>query len=145
MEGLQAELEQYKQQNRDLENTLAQANEEQEALAAQLYETGHALDEANNEVTTPLTTAEQSTCNISLIYIQVQHKEHELDQMKSVISSKEQEVARLKQQGIVTIKNLSYVTVQIILVAELEKLQEKLMLSEHELQTARYWNYYKDA
>lgn len=52
MEGLQAELEQCKQQNRDLENTLAQANEEQEALAAQLYETGHALDEANNEVTT---------------------------------------------------------------------------------------------
>ncbi len=51
MEGLQAELEQCKQQNRDLENTLAQANEEQEALAAQLYETGHALDEANNEVT----------------------------------------------------------------------------------------------
>ena len=50
MEGLQAELEQCKQQNRDLENTLAQANEEQEALAAQLYETGHALDEANNEV-----------------------------------------------------------------------------------------------
>ena len=51
MEGLQAELEQCKQRNRDLENTLAQANEEQEALAAQLYETGHALDEANNEVT----------------------------------------------------------------------------------------------
>ena len=50
MEGLQAELEQCKQRNRDLENTLAQANEEQEALAAQLYETGHALDEANNEV-----------------------------------------------------------------------------------------------
>ena len=49
MEGLQAELEQCKQRNRDLENTLAQANEEQEALAAQLYETGHALDEANNE------------------------------------------------------------------------------------------------
>ena len=99
MEGLQAELEQCKQQNRDLENTLAQANEEQEALAAQLYETGHALDEANNEVTTPLTTAEQSACNISLIYIQVQRKEHELDQMKTVISSKEQEVDRLKQQG----------------------------------------------
>ena len=50
MEGLQVELEQCKQRNRELENTLAQANEEQEALAAQLYETGHALDEANNEV-----------------------------------------------------------------------------------------------
>ena len=104
MEGLQAELEQCKQQNRDLENTLAQANEEQEALAAQLYETGHALDEANNEVTTPLITAEQSTYNCSFIYMQVQHKEHELDQMKNVISSKEQEVARLKQQGTATIK-----------------------------------------
>ena len=50
MEALQVELEQCKQRNRDLENTLAQANEEQEALAAQLYETGHALDEANSEV-----------------------------------------------------------------------------------------------
>ena len=50
MEGLQVELEQCKQRNRELENTLAQANEEQEALAAQLYETGHALDETNNEV-----------------------------------------------------------------------------------------------
>lgn len=60
MEGLQAELEQCKQQNRDLENTLAQANEEQEALAAQLYETGHALDEANNEVTILLTAGAQS-------------------------------------------------------------------------------------
>ena len=57
MEGLQAELEQCKQQNRDLENTLAQANEEQEAFAAQLYETGHALDEANNEVTSYLRAA----------------------------------------------------------------------------------------
>lgn len=56
MEGLQAELEQCKQRNRDLENTLAQANEEQEALAAQLYETGHALDEANNEVRVKLYT-----------------------------------------------------------------------------------------
>jgi septal ring factor EnvC (AmiA/AmiB activator) len=61
MEGLQAELEQCKQQNRDLENTLAQANEEQEALAAQLYETGHALDEANNEVTASLTINNQRT------------------------------------------------------------------------------------
>ena len=29
---------------------VAQANEEQEALATQLYETGHALDEATAEV-----------------------------------------------------------------------------------------------
>ncbi len=37
------------------------------------------------------------------------------------------------------------VTLQIILVAELEKLQEKLTLNEQELQTARYWHYCKDA
>ena len=60
MEGLQAELEQCKQQNRDLENTLAQATEDQEALAAQLYETGHALDEANNGVTSLLTAGARS-------------------------------------------------------------------------------------
>lgn len=101
MEALQAELEQCKQQNRDLENTLAQANEEQEAFAAQLYETGHALDEANNEVSSLLTIGAQSVTNISFMYVQVQRKENELDQMKNVISSKEQEITQLKLQGTV--------------------------------------------
>jgi len=44
------ELEQYKAQNRELHNQLAQAAEEQETLATQLYETGHHLDEAGAEV-----------------------------------------------------------------------------------------------
>ena len=44
------ELERYKGQGQFLENQLARATEEQEALEAQLYETGHALDEANAEV-----------------------------------------------------------------------------------------------
>ena len=140
MEGLQAELEQCKQQNRDLENTLAQANEEQEALAAQLYETGHALDEANNEVNS-LSTKLMIHIKLAspFLYMQVQRKENELDQVKNVISSKEQEILQLKLQGTVIIKTLgiSYVRLQNTIVAELEKLQEKLTLSEHELQNAR--------
>ena len=101
MEGLQAELEQCKQQNRDLENTLAQANEEQEALAAQLYETGHALDEANNEVTNIVSYhyCGQPIHISFLMCMQVQRKENELDQMKNMISRKEQEIAQLKLQG----------------------------------------------
>lgn len=47
------ELEQYKQLNRQLENQLAVASEEQETLETQLYETGHALDQANAEVRPP--------------------------------------------------------------------------------------------
>lgn len=44
------ELEQYREQNQDLSNQLAKSGEDQEVLAAQLYDTGRALDEANNEV-----------------------------------------------------------------------------------------------
>lgn len=44
------ELEQYKELNRQLENQVALSTEDQETLEAQLYETGHALDQANNEV-----------------------------------------------------------------------------------------------
>ena len=50
MEEVNYELEQYKQQCRILENQLAKSTEEQETLAAQLYDTGNALDEANSEV-----------------------------------------------------------------------------------------------
>ena len=50
VEAVNFELEQYKQEGRELQNQLAQANEEQETLATQLYETGHALDEAAVEV-----------------------------------------------------------------------------------------------
>ncbi len=44
------ELEQYKEAQKQLENQLAQATEDQETLETQLYETGHALDQANVEV-----------------------------------------------------------------------------------------------
>ncbi len=50
VEAVNFELEQYKQQNKELQNELAQAAEEQETLATQLYETGHHLDEASAEV-----------------------------------------------------------------------------------------------
>ena len=50
VEAVNFELEQYKQQNKELQNELAQAAEEQETLATQLYETGHHLDEAGAEV-----------------------------------------------------------------------------------------------
>jgi len=50
VEAVNFELEQYKQETRELQNQVALANEEQEALATQLYETGHALDEATAEV-----------------------------------------------------------------------------------------------
>lgn len=50
VEAVNFELEQYKQQNKELQNQLAQAAEEQETLATQLYETGHHLDEASAEV-----------------------------------------------------------------------------------------------
>ena len=47
------ELEQYKELNRQLYNQLAKTTEEQETLEAQLYETGHSLDQANTEVRFP--------------------------------------------------------------------------------------------
>lgn len=50
LEAANFELEQYRQQYRELENELARASEEQETLASQLYETGHNLDEANVDV-----------------------------------------------------------------------------------------------
>ena len=50
VDAVKFELQQYKQQNKDLQNELALAAEEQETLATQLYETGHHLDEANAEV-----------------------------------------------------------------------------------------------
>ena len=50
MEEINFELEQYREQNLELSNQLAKSVEDQEVLAAQLYDTGRALDEANNEV-----------------------------------------------------------------------------------------------
>ena len=50
VEEVNFELEQYKQQNRDLINQLAKCAEDQEMLEAQLYETGNAADEASAEV-----------------------------------------------------------------------------------------------
>ena len=57
VEAVNFELEQYKQENKELQNGLAQATEEQEALHSQLYETGHVLDEAHSEVRDTTTIA----------------------------------------------------------------------------------------
>ena len=62
VEAVNFELEQYKQECRDLQNQLAQANEEQETLATQLYETGHALDEATAEVCVCSTLVHSISC-----------------------------------------------------------------------------------
>ena len=50
VEELNYELEQYKDQCWKLENLLAKSTEDQETLAAQLYDTGNELDQANSEV-----------------------------------------------------------------------------------------------
>ena len=61
VEAVNFELEQYKQQNKELQNELAQAAEEQETLATQLYETGHHLDEAGAEVRLYIDTIRQGS------------------------------------------------------------------------------------
>ena len=52
VQEISLELQQYKEQNASFANQLAKSEEEQEVLAAQLYDTGRALDVANNEVCT---------------------------------------------------------------------------------------------
>lgn len=99
VEAVNFELEQYKQECRDLQNQLAQANEEQEALATQLYETGHALDEATAEI---------------------QAREEEVVVLKDVIESKDQEIEEFTGK-----------------VDEYERLKERLVQTELELQSAR--------
>ena len=71
------EQEQYKQEIRELQNDLALSREEQEALASQLEETGHILDEAN---------------------LEVQRKDSALSQLQAVIEGKEQEIEGLRTQ-----------------------------------------------
>ena len=44
------ETEQYKEENRELQNQLRLMSEEQETLTLQLEQTGHVLDEANAEI-----------------------------------------------------------------------------------------------
>lgn len=60
--------------------------------------------------------------------------------MREVLSNKDHEVVQLKSQGTMCIKfmNLIFILHIVIVVTELEKLQEKLILSEQELQNARY-------
>ena len=78
VEEVTFELEQYKQENRELQNQLAQAREEQEVLAAQLDETGHTLDEANSEI---------------------RHKEGEMVELRAIITGREQQVEELQSQS----------------------------------------------
>ncbi|XP_064393563.1 cingulin-like [Halichondria panicea] len=74
VEAVNFELEQYKQQNKELQNELAQAAEEQETLATQLYETGHHLDEAGAEI---------------------EAKDRELEEARAIIQSKEQDIEQI--------------------------------------------------
>ena len=70
-------MEQYKQENRELQNQLRLAREDQEALATQLEETGHVLDEANSEI---------------------RRKEEEIGGLQAVVAGKELEIEDLKAQ-----------------------------------------------
>ena len=71
------ENEQYKQENRDLQNQLRLVREEQETLAAQLDQTGHVLDEANAEI---------------------RRKEEDISGLQAVVAGKEHEIEDLKTQ-----------------------------------------------
>lgn len=77
LEAVNFELEQYKAENRELQNEVAQASEEQEALATQLYETGHALDQANTEI---------------------QRQEEETAEMRAIMAAKDQETEQLRRE-----------------------------------------------
>ena len=77
VEEVTFELEQYKQENRELQNQLALGQEAQETLATQLDETGHILDEANAEI---------------------RQKEEEVGGLQAVLAGKEQEMEELRTQ-----------------------------------------------
>ena len=92
------ELQQYKQQNKDLHNELALAAEEQETLATQLYETGHHLDEANAEVSIwPLNYVTVYTHNPFCLKIEARSRE--LDEAREIIHSKEREIEQFLAQS----------------------------------------------
>ena len=79
------EKEQYKQENKDLQNQLLQTREDQETLAAQLDQTGHVLDEAN---------------------LEIRHKEEEAAELQAVLAGKEHEIEDLKAQSELSHGNL---------------------------------------
>ena len=71
------EKEQYIQQNRELQNQVRLLREEQEALAVQLDQTGHVLDQANAEI---------------------RQREEELVGLQAILTGKEHEIEDLKAQ-----------------------------------------------
>lgn len=71
------ETEQYKEENRELQNQLRLMGEEQETLTVQLEQTGHVLDEANAEI---------------------REKEEELGKLQAALAGKEHEIEDLKTQ-----------------------------------------------
>jgi Ca2+-binding EF-hand superfamily protein len=83
------ENEQYKQENRDLQNQLRLVREEQETLAAQLDQTGHVLDEANAEI-------RRKEEDISGLQAVVAGKEHEIEDLKTQLAEAEQTKERLR-------------------------------------------------
>ena len=113
VEAVNFELEQYKQENKELQNALAQATEEQEAIASQLYETGHLLDEAHTEVRNLnsysvlvfILSSNQGQvyrkCSADKhlpSFLQIEMKEKEVEEARAIISSKEQEIEQFLTQ-----------------------------------------------
>ena len=71
----------------------------------------------------------------------MQRRDNELDHMRSIVSSKEQEITNLKELGKIvqlSCDSGSHQNMHWFTVAELQKLQDKLTHSEQELQSARY-------
>ena len=93
------ELQQYKQQNKDLQNELALAAEEQETLATQLYETGHHLDEANAEVCILLFVQQYSLFISNRFCLKIEARSRELDEAREIINSKEREIDQFLAQS----------------------------------------------
>ena len=71
------ETEQYKEENRELQNQLRLMSEEQETLTLQLEQTGHVLDEANAEI---------------------HEKESESGRLQALLTGREHEIEDLKTQ-----------------------------------------------
>ena len=69
------ETEQYKEENRELQNQLRLMSEEQETLTVQLEQTGHVLDEANTEI---------------------REKEEEIGRLQALLEGKDHEIGDLK-------------------------------------------------
>ena len=121
------ETEQYKEENRELQNQLRLMSEEQETLTLQLEQTGHVLDEANAEI-----------CE----------KEEELGRLQALLTGREHEIEDLKTQRepsclsaspplLIPLVHLSLSLLSPSSVAEADVVKEKLRTLELELELAQ--------